>query len=101
MVLSFCQDCYTSPDRTDQSFSGGCFNLVQMKASAELCINKLSDAAAKSKLKVDWERFARKLEEFRTPDGLADSCACQMAGRFGRPPKGQTDHPDTQKGRQE
>jgi len=72
-----------------------------MKASAELCINKLSDAAAKSKLKVDWERFARKLEEFRTPDGLADSCACQMAGRFGRPPKGQTDHPDTQKGRQE
>jgi len=26
----------------------GCFNFAQMKASVELCINKLSDAAAKS-----------------------------------------------------
>jgi len=28
-------------------FQAGCFNLAQMKASVELCINKLSDAAAK------------------------------------------------------
>ena len=37
-------------------FQAGCFNLAQMKASVELCITKLSDAAAKSELKADWER---------------------------------------------
>jgi len=44
-----------------------------MKASAELCINKLSDASAKSELKATCQKFdsAGKL---RTPDGLADSC---------------------------
>jgi len=31
-------------------FQAGCFNFAQTKASAELCINKLSDAAAKSEL---------------------------------------------------
>jgi len=46
-----------------------------MKASAELCINKHSDAAAKSELIVDWERFKSKLVELRTLGGLADSCA--------------------------
>jgi len=50
-----------------------------MKASVELCINKLSDAAAKSELKADWERFESESGELRTPDGLADSCACQVA----------------------
>jgi len=46
-----------------------------MKSSVELCINKHSDAAAKSELKVDWERFKSKLVELRTLDGLADSCS--------------------------
>ena len=45
-----------------------------MKASAELCINKLSDAAAKSELKVNCEKSDSELGELRTPDGLADSC---------------------------
>jgi len=73
-----------------------------MKASVELCINKLSDAAAKSKIKADWERFESELGELRTPDGLADSCACQVAQCFARAPKDwQTDPPDTQKGRLE
>jgi len=31
-------------------FQAGCFSLAQVKTSVELCINKLSDAAAKSKL---------------------------------------------------
>jgi len=53
-----------------------------MKASVEMCINKLSDAVAKSKLKADWERFKSKLVEFRTLDGLADSCGCQVVQRF-------------------
>jgi len=68
-------------------FQAGCFNLAQMKASVEveLCINKFSDAAAKSKLKSDWERFKSK---FRTLDGLTDSCACQVVRRFRRAPKG-------------
>jgi len=45
-----------------------------MKASVELYINKLSDAAAKSGLKADCEKFDSELGEPRTPDGLADSC---------------------------
>jgi len=51
-----------------------------MKASVELCINKLSDAAAKSELKANCERFDSELGELRTPDDLADSCvAIRMA----------------------
>jgi len=34
-----------------KDFQAGCFDLAQVKASAELYINKLSDAAAKSELK--------------------------------------------------
>jgi len=45
-----------------------------VKASVELCINKLSDAAAKSELKVNCEKSDSELGELRTPDGLADSC---------------------------
>jgi len=52
----------------------GCFNFAQMKASLELCIKNLSDAAAKSKLKTNCEKFHSELGEFKTPDGLADSC---------------------------
>jgi len=45
-----------------------------MKASVELCIIKLSDAAAKSGLKANCEKFECELRELRMPDGLADSC---------------------------
>ena len=50
----------------------GCFNFAQMKTSVELCINKLSDAAAKSKPKANCEKFDSKLGDLRTPDGLAE-----------------------------
>jgi len=62
----------TSPDRTKQSFSGGMFWLqyVQLKASVELYINKLSDAV----LNPSCEKFDSESGELRTPDGLADSC---------------------------
>jgi len=55
-------------------FQVGCFNFAQMKASVELCINKLSDASAKSKLKTNCEKFDSELRELTAPDGLADSC---------------------------
>jgi len=56
----------------------------------------------KFELKDDRERFECELWEFRTPDGLIDSYSmCQVAWRFARAPKGQTDHPDTQLERQE
>ena len=38
-------------------FQAGCFNFVQMKACVELCINKLSGAAAKPELKANCEKF--------------------------------------------
>ena len=42
------------------------------------------------------------IRELRTLDGLADSCACQVAWRSGRSSKRwQTDHPEIQKGGQE
>ena len=61
-------------------FQAGCFNLAHMKASVELCMNKLSDGAAKSELKADWERFESELWELRTPDGLADSVRVKWHG---------------------
>jgi len=54
-------------------FQAECFNFAQMKASV-LCINKLPDAAAKSELQANCEKFDSGLGELRTPDGLADSC---------------------------
>jgi len=45
-----------------------------MKASVELCINKLSDAASKSELKANYEDFDGESGELRTLDGLAYSC---------------------------
>jgi len=45
-----------------------------MKASVELCTNKFYDAAAKSELKADCDRFDSDLGELGTLDGLADSC---------------------------
>jgi len=53
-------------------FQAGCFKFAQMIASVELCIHKLSDVAAKSELKADWERFESELVKRRTLDGLAD-----------------------------
>jgi len=49
------------------------FEFAQVKASVELCINKLSDAAAKFELKANCEKFDSELEELGTLDGLADS----------------------------
>ena len=42
----------TSPDRLSKVFQAVCFDFAQVKASVELCINKRSDAAAKSELKL-------------------------------------------------
>ena len=44
-----------------------------MKSSVKLCINKLSDAAAKSELKANCEKFVSELGKLGTLDGLADS----------------------------
>jgi len=60
-------------DRTTQSFQAVSFNFAQMKASIELCINKLSDAAAKSKPKANCEKFDSELGKLWTPDGLTVS----------------------------
>jgi len=45
-----------------------------MKAFVELCISKLSDAAAKSEVKAKCEKFDSEFGELRTPVGLAESC---------------------------
>jgi len=45
-----------------------------VKASVELCIKKLSDAAAKSELEASCEKFDSELGELGTLDGLAESC---------------------------
>jgi len=82
-------------------FQAVCFDFAQVKASVELCINKLSDAAAKSELKLiakslivsqgNLERWLVWLTR-----------VCQVAWRFVRVPKDwQTDRSHTQKGRQE
>jgi len=57
-----------------KGFQTRCFGFAQMKASVELCIDKLSDAAAKSELKANCDKFDNEFGELRTPDGLADSC---------------------------
>ena len=50
------------------------FEFAQTKASVELCISKLSDAAAKFELKANFAKVNSELEERGTLDGLADSC---------------------------
>ena len=64
-----------APHLTELSkvFQAECFNFAQIKDSAELCINKLSDAAAKSELETNCEKFGCELGELITPDGLVDS----------------------------
>jgi len=59
-------------------FQAGCFNFVQMKASVELCINKLSGAAAKSDLKAKCKKFDSELGDLRMSDDLADSCVSSV-----------------------
>jgi len=63
----------TSPDETEQSYSGGMCDFAQGKASVELCINKLSDTAAKFELKTNCAKFDSELEELGTVDVLEDS----------------------------
>jgi len=61
-----------------------------MKDSVELCIKKLSYAAAKSELEPNCEKFDSELE-LRTPDGLAGSCVSSkdivVTKRCGNAPK--------------
>ena len=45
-----------------------------MKSSVELCINKVYDAAAKSELKANCEKFGSELGELGKRDYLTDSC---------------------------
>jgi len=53
-------------------------NFAQITFSVELCINKLSAAAAKSDFKANCEKFDSELRELRTPDGLADLCVLSV-----------------------
>jgi len=48
------------PTELSKVFQAGCFNFAQMKASVELCINKLYDAAVKSGLEANCEKFGRE-----------------------------------------
>jgi len=66
--------CPRAPSNLVTPLQTGCFNFAQMKASVELCINRLSDATAKSELKATCQKFDRELEHLRTPDGLAYLC---------------------------
>jgi len=80
-------------------FQAGCFNLAQMKAWVELCINKPSDASAKSELEANCEKFDSELGELRL---VWLTRVCQVSWRHGRAPKNwQIDHPHTQQGRQD
>jgi len=55
-------------------FQTGYFDFAQMKSSVELCINKVYDAAAKSELKANCEKFGSELGELGKRDYLTDSC---------------------------
>jgi len=60
-------------------FQAVCFDFAQVKASAKLCINMLSDAAVKSELKVNSGNLKRWMVWLTR--------VCQVAWRFGRVPK--------------
>jgi len=51
MVLSFLRTFLPHLTELSKVFQAEYLNIAQVKASVELCINKLSDAAAKSELK--------------------------------------------------
>jgi len=84
-------------------FQAECFNFAQMKASVQLCNNKLSDAADKSELKADCDKLDSGLGELTVERRMAWlTRVCQVPWRFARAPKGwQTDHPYTQQWRRE
>jgi len=74
MVLTFSQ--HLAPHLTElrKVFQTGYFDFAQMKASVELSINQLSDAAAESEIKkANCEKFDSELWELRTPDGCVSS----------------------------
>jgi len=75
-----------APHLTELSkmFQAGCFGFEQIKASVELCIVKLSDAAAKSELKANCEKFDCELGKCWM---VWLTRVCQVAWRFGRVPK--------------
>ena len=52
-----------APHLTELSkvFQARCFDFAQVKASVELCINKLSDAAVKSELEVNCDKSDSEL----------------------------------------
>ena len=80
-------------------FQLGCFAVAQVKASVELCINKLSDAAVKSELKSNCEKYELGNLQRRR---IWLTRVYQVSWRFGRALKDwQIDHPQTQQGRQE
>jgi len=54
-------------------FQARYFNFAQMKVSVELCINKLSDTAAKSEIESNCKKFDSELRELRTPGGCVSS----------------------------
>jgi len=56
-----------APHLTELSkvFQAGCFNFAQIKASVELCINRLPDAAGKSELIANCDKFDSELGELR------------------------------------
>jgi len=51
-----------------------------MKASVELCINKLSATPAKSELKANCEKFDSEFGELRTPSGCVSSAMAFWKG---------------------
>ena len=84
VLLKFQHDAFVlsklAPHLTELSkvLQAGSFDFAQVKASEELCINKLSDAAAKSELKANCETFDSKLGNLGTLDDLADSCVSSV-----------------------
>ena len=62
MVLSFCQHWHFTWQNWAKFFRRDVLiNFAQKKAFVELCINKLSDAAAKFELKTNCEKFDSEL----------------------------------------
>ena len=51
-------------------FEAGCFDFAQVKASVDLCINKLSDAFAKSEFKANCEQFDSELGAEPSPESF-------------------------------
>jgi len=76
MMLSFCQHWHLTWQNWAKFFRRDVLTLqfAQVKASVELCINKLYGAAAESEFKADCEQFGSELGELGKLGDLADSC---------------------------